>query len=367
MNNKPIFFPGLNGLRTLAALSVVISHTTLALGKFNLNANFFGMFKNGEPNGLAMAGYGVTIFFVLSGFLITFLLITEKKLQPISIRKFYMRRILRIWPLYYLYLTISIVVILIFGLKLNIHSLFFYLFYAANVPFIINNVIPFIGHYWSLGVEEQFYLFWPWVIKKIKNLIPINIALIVILFGTKILLHFLFPGSIIETAIQVTRFHCMMIGGLGAIFYSNNNKLFLFISNNKITQVICWMVIFLLIINIYHLASVIDHEIISLVTICIIIGQVKIKNRIINLDTKVLDFLGKISYGIYVIHPLVIFFMAHLLNRVNIPDPTKYVVVYISIISFTIFLSWLSYTYFEKYFMNLKKKFEVVKSSANRI
>ncbi|MGB4843034.1 MAG: acyltransferase [Ferruginibacter sp.] len=367
MSNKPIYFPGLNGLRTLAALSVVVSHTTLALSKFNLDANFFGTFRNGEPKGLAMAGFGVTIFFVLSGFLITYLLVTEKKLQPISIKKFYMRRILRIWPLYYLYLSIAVIVILCFGLELNIRSLFFYLFYAANVPFILNSTIPFIGHYWSLGVEEQFYLFWPWINKKVKNLIPVILALIIILVGTKILLHFLTPGSIFENAIQVTRFHCMMIGALGAIFYDNKNKLLLLLSDNKIAQAICWLVILLLIINKFHIASIIDHEIISLVTVVIIIGQIKIKNRIVNLDTKVMDFLGKISYGIYVIHPVIIFLFAKLINQVNIAPPIKYFAVYTSIAALTIFFSWLSYTYFEKYFMTLKKKFEVVKSSAKRI
>ena len=94
-NQKVIYFPGLNGLRAIAALAVVISHTTLELHKFNLNPFIFGMKDDGEPRGISLAGFGVSIFFVLSGFLITYLLLEEKNKQKINIRKFYLRRILR--------------------------------------------------------------------------------------------------------------------------------------------------------------------------------------------------------------------------------------------------------------------------------
>ncbi len=366
MSSKAIYFPGLNGLRAIAAIAVVVSHITLGLGEFKLEPNFFGTFQNGQPKGLAMAGFGVTIFFVLSGFLITYLLVAEKKIQPISIKKFYLRRLLRIWPLYYLYLTFALLVILIFGLDLDIKSLFLYLFYAANVPFILHSTIPFIGHYWSLGVEEQFYLFWPWFNQKIKRLIPAILLFIALLLGSKIFLHFLTPGSLLENIIQVTRFHCMMIGALGAILYDKENKTFIGLINNKITQTICWFAILLVAINKFHFASFIDHEIISVVTLCIIVGQINVTHRLINLDIKIFDFLGKISYGIYVIHPLVIFLFAKFINQFSIYQPYKYAVVYFSVVSITILLAYTSYTYFEKYFMTLKKKFEVVKSSASK-
>ncbi|HWY12027.1 MAG TPA: acyltransferase family protein, partial [Bacteroidia bacterium] len=74
MSSKTIYLPGLNGLRAIAAIAVVISHTTLSLNKFNLDPNIFGSLQNGEPQGLLLAGNGVSIFFVLSGFLITYLL-----------------------------------------------------------------------------------------------------------------------------------------------------------------------------------------------------------------------------------------------------------------------------------------------------
>ena len=365
MNNKPIYFPGLNGLRAIAAIAVVVSHITLALDKFGLDPYLFGKFPDGKPHGWSLAAYGVSIFFVLSGFLITFLLQTEREATPINIPKFYLRRILRIWPLYYLYLTACMITILITGMEWNGKSLGLYIFYAANIPFILNTSLPFLAHYWSLGVEEQFYLFWPWVNKKISNILPFTIGLIFLLIGAKIWLHFKHPDSLLENALNVTRFHCMLLGAAGAILFKKKQRLFLQITDNLLTQIICWGILFLVAINRYHLASFIDNEIISLVALCLIIGQINIKNRLINLETKALDFLGKISYGIYVIHPLLIFFVSNFLGKIQLSPGLKYPLVYLSILVITILFAHFSYQYFELYFLRFKKKFEIVKSKGS--
>jgi peptidoglycan/LPS O-acetylase OafA/YrhL len=91
MKNK-IYLPGLNGIRAIAALSVILAHSEKFLASVS-SKNYFGNF----------GGYGVTIFFTLSGFLITYLMLKEiEKEIFIDIKKFYIRRILRIWPLYFL-------------------------------------------------------------------------------------------------------------------------------------------------------------------------------------------------------------------------------------------------------------------------
>lgn len=106
-----IHLTGLNGFRALATTGVMISHIVIcAITEFGLNPHILGTLENGGAKGLQLAAYGVTIFFVLSGFLITFLLLKEKELQPVNIKHFYVRRILRIWPLYYLYLVICLIV-----------------------------------------------------------------------------------------------------------------------------------------------------------------------------------------------------------------------------------------------------------------
>ncbi len=361
--NKPIYLPGLNGIRAIASIAVVISHITLSLNEFNLDPYLFGAFIDGKPRGLLLAGYGVSIFFVLSGFLITYLLQLEKEYQTIDIKKFYVRRILRIWPLYYFYLSISVIVILIFGLDLSYKSLFLYVFYAANFHFLVGTTLPILVHYWSLCVEEQFYLFWPWINKKTNSLIIPIMCLIFILFGVKIWLHLFFPNSVMETIINATRFHCMMIGALGAVLYKKENKLFLKIADNKTIQFTCWIIVFMVAINKYHIASFVDNEIISVVALFLIIGQIRVKNRVLNLETPILNFLGKISYGVYVVHPLLIFLFSKILNHLTIYTPIKYIAVYLIITSSTIIMSYLSYTYFESYFLRFKKKFVVVESS----
>lgn len=374
MKQRTVYFPGLNGLRAISAIAVVVSHITQQLKDFHLNPYIFGTLPNGDPKGLILADYGVSVFFVLSGFLITYLLQAEKDIQPINIKKFYIRRILRIWPLYYLYLFLFIITMVIAKVHLNIKAIFLYIFYAANIPVILRIQMPFIAHYWSLGVEEQFYAFWPWFNKKInKHIESIIITLIICIIGTKICLHyffpihFIYPNVLLETVIHITRFHCMMIGALGAILYKRNNKVFLKIIDNKVLQSICWFIILLAAVNNFHVANVIDNEIISVVALILIIGQIRIKNRILNLEKNIFDFLGKISYGIYVIHPLLIFLFSKILGRLNIEAFAKYLIVYTVIIGMTILLAYLSYTYFEKYFLTLKKNYTVVKSSPAKI
>ncbi len=364
--DKTIHFSGLNGIRAIAAISVVITHVTIALKEFGLDPYIFGAFNDGKPKGFILGGYGVSIFFVLSGFLITYLLKSEKDVYSINIKKFYIRRILRIWPLYYLYIAIVLLVIILSGLYFNASSLLLYTFFAANIPFILAAEIPFIGHYWSLGVEEQFYLFWPWIVKKIDALATIIFISVCAIICIKIMLHVVYPGSLLELAIHVTRFHCMMIGAFGAILLKDNNVLFLKLIDNKLTQIVCWIIICMIAINRFHFISVIDNEFISVVALCLIIGQIKGNNKIINLEINVLGFLGRISYGIYVIHPILIFLFSKLYSGLTIEKNYKYFIVYGSIIGATILLAYLSFTYFESYFLKFKNRFVVISSSAEK-
>src|SRR4051812_30029422 len=109
MSAKLIHLSGLNGIRAIAAFGVVMAHITLSLGDFHLSPILFYTIKNGKVHGWSLAGFGVSMFFALSGFLITYLLLLEKEKRPIHIRNFYVRRALRIWPLYYLYLITSLI------------------------------------------------------------------------------------------------------------------------------------------------------------------------------------------------------------------------------------------------------------------
>jgi len=359
MTDKPIYLSGLNGLRAIAAMSVVIAHTSVKdVANFGLPLHL----------NIPMAGFGVTLFFVISGFLITFLLLQEKKKHDdIDIKKFYVRRILRIWPIYYLFIFICICVFLFIDKSHEIiqKELWFYVFFAANVPFIFQQGILILVHYWSIGVEEQFYLFWPWIVRFSKDkLLKIAVLIFSGLFFIKLICWWLMGNdSLAYRFLTVTRFHCMMIGAVGAILYFKKHTLFLKMFSNKIVQLIAWSVFFILGLGIFHIPAVVVQELIAICSLSMIIGQVSIESRIINLENKVCDFIGKISYGIYVIHPLIILLLSRLYKNIEITQSLKYILVYVSVIILTLLVAWLSYSYFEQPFLKLKNKFAVVKSS----
>jgi peptidoglycan/LPS O-acetylase OafA/YrhL len=155
----------------------------------------------------------------------------------------------------------------------------------------------------------------------------------------------------------------MLIGVVGAVLFYNRNTSFYSISTHKITQIISWIVVLLLALNKFHIASVIDGEIVSVITVFLIMGQITKRNNIINLENSTCDFVGKISYGIYVIHPLLIFYFSKLLGQFDSDSLINYLLVYALITATTISTAYLSYEFYEKRFLKLKLKYSTVKST----
>jgi peptidoglycan/LPS O-acetylase OafA/YrhL len=152
---KNLYYPHIDGIRFFAVLLVIL---------FHFNKNLF-------PYGYL----GVDIFFVISGFVITKLIYTELELKKFSLINFYIRRFKRIMPaLIFMIFTCSIAYLyfsfkgdsanFLYNLKTAFYSLFgisnLFLLFTGSKYFVEQNQNPFI-HTWSLGVEEQFYLFWP--------------------------------------------------------------------------------------------------------------------------------------------------------------------------------------------------------------
>ena len=353
MNQSIIHFKGINGLRAFAAIVVVISHIQLW---FNLSENIS-----------QLAGFGVTIFFSISGFLITYLLIKEKDNSQIKIKHFYIRRIFRIWPLYYAYLILAVLVSLIYFSNSIQFNVFFYFFMLANIPSILNYSIPLLSHYWSLAIEEQFYIFWPYIISKSKNLIKSINLFILIFILIKLFFWILYKKwgyATLYIFISAARFDCMAIGALGACFYYHKIA-FKFIFN-RIVQIISWLIFTLLLINRFHIVSFFDHEIVAIVTIILIFNVSSNTKTIINLDNIIFDYLGKISYSIYVIHPLLILLILKIIPRFK--NSTIYILsVYFSVFALTLIIASLSYRYFEKPFILLKKNYTTVYSALSKI
>ncbi len=367
MHSQSLYLPGLNGIRAFAAMGVLLSHIIGSYHLFGLDNTIAGVDIEGNALGLLLAPYGVTMFFTLSGFLITYLLLQEKEQQPIRIKHFYIRRMLRIWPLYFLYFFVALLVAYFHNLTISAYALPFYIFMAANIPMIFHFDLPFLGHYWSLGIEEQFYVFFPFLAKK-KNKVLLKgaILLIIIFLLVKIVSWYFYKFQNIDLPyriITVYRMHTMLFGVVAAVLYHQKNRLFMAVTQSLYTQIICWIVLFLTAINQFHIASVFDGDVISLITVCIIIAQISKKNRIISLENKVCNFLGKISFGIYVIHPLIITLFSKITGQFTEASVVNYAFVTLSIILLTILLAYLSYRFFEQPFLKQKRLFSSIQSS----
>lgn len=346
---------GLDTLRAIASLIVVWSHIEFIKGLKGLPQNNFIIFPN--------AHFSVTLFFVLSGFLITYLLIKEyQKNNSISFKKFYMRRILRIWPLYYLIIFLSYFLV---EHSIPKRTLLLCLSIFPNIPPALKSGWESSPQIWSIGVEEQFYIFWPififLIIKKKQNFYLIFF----IVFYTLLpfLINFINKETIYneklysftEKFFYHTKFNCMAIGAfLGANLANDRKWLKIFYSNKFFSIIIAFLAfsIWFLGIKFGGFTEEMYSLMFGLMILCVV------KNEKINIDNKLSVFLGKISYGIYMYHWLIILLLLKLIT----PLKNEYyfeIVLYIFTFTFTIAVSWLSYNTFEKYFLDIKKKIEI--------
>lgn len=176
--------PSLDGLRAISILLVVVGHA-ISPKAFPALFTLFGHLGN----------YGVRIFFLISGFLITTLLLKEyDKTGHVSLKNFYIRRSLRIFPAFYLY-VITIVILSVLGMVMLykgdlLHTLTYTMNYHMKRSWYLN-------HIWSLSVEEQFYLLWPAVILLTRPRTALRVALWVILLAPviRLVMAFVFDAS----------------------------------------------------------------------------------------------------------------------------------------------------------------------------
>jgi peptidoglycan/LPS O-acetylase OafA/YrhL len=374
MNKKQIFFPGLNGLRFFAALFALITH--LELFKY-LNG-----FSNNwsSPLILSFGSIGVDLFFVLSGFLITYLLLAEKGATgDISLRQFYIRRILRIWPLYFFIVVLTFLIIPLFPLfplSQGVKSHYFgklslYSFMLPNVALAFFPGVSYATMTWSVGVEEQFYLFWPLLIKTTKKLVFVMVGVISFFSALKLVIFFLMHWQTgrdytrWKDLIVMTRIECMALGGLGAylLFYKKDAWL------NIIYSPVCQWICFLGIIPATYLLiwlgiDDIKHWVYSLLFLGIILNVASNPEVVINFEKPLLNRLGKISYGIYMYQYLSIVISISVVKQfISSGDMLLFNIFYYGM-SFiiTILISQLSYKFLELRFIKMKPRFSSIVS-----
>ncbi len=307
----------------------------------------------------------VYMFFVLSGFLIIRLIYRYKQQDDFSIKKFYIRRILRIFPLYYL--------IIIFG----------FLFYwqilpALNIPFENNynlgegvlmttfffpNVFARLYHpggilevLWSIGIEEQFYVMIApllYIVKKHRILLILSILTI----GYFILFHL----NVLDTLRRFSFVYFLLFfGGIVAILEEKKRLEFL-----KISRVIPLFIVVATVLyfatDVFKFQDLWIRNLTTMLLFGLFIHTLAHNNFGKRLSHKFLNYLGQISYGIYMFHVIalncVVFFMLKIEELKIFNDTITILLIYILTFAITILLAHLSYTYFETYFLKLKTKF----------
>jgi peptidoglycan/LPS O-acetylase OafA/YrhL len=368
-----IYFPNLNGLRFIAA-SLVIIHHIEQMKHLKQMENYY----TSIPFIGVIGKLGVVLFFVLSGFLITYLLLEEQKLNnAISVKKFYMRRVLRIWPLYFLIIILALLVmpnIELFTLKGfekdDVYSYLYvkialFVFFLPNLVSVVGN-IPYASHTWSIGTEEQYYLIWPLLFKYIKlNKLVLLISIIIayLLIGGFLnsqYSDFLPFKKIIRAFWNSFTISCMAIGGFFAVLLFNKSKLLVLLKN-------VYLFYFILIATMLFLAKGVcipyfHNEFYAVLFGIIILNFASNEKIKINLENKYLIYLGNISYGLYMFHPIGIMIGIIIASTIQIGSNW---VIYPLTFLITILLSMVSYKYFESYFLKFKKKFTIIRSGGD--
>lgn len=357
--------PQLDALRFFAVLGVMVAH----LWHPKRLPWLFG--------DLDWAGLGVRMFFVLSGFLITGILLDcrmKAEKSNISsmffIRQFYARRFLRIFPIYYLVIIIALIIDIppareVWGWLIS---------YTTNIYITINNDwVGSFGHFWTLAVEEQFYLIWPWIIlfTPRKRLLPIILFFISLGPIYRAFAYNLYPFDIGAMDFRAGTFtlgslDSLAIGALLALAWS------LDIPKQTIQKYLTrfilpiGLVLYIICLILYHyrikpsVFFVVGDFSTSLIFAWLIssagLGFENFAGKV--LELKPLRYLGKITYGIYVYHYFPPLILVPLLNRfgyqLSIPSFENFVLSGLV----TIAVASVSWNWFEQPINNLKQHFQ---------
>lgn len=298
-------------------------------------------------------------FFSLSGFLILRLIYVElKTTSDFDFKKFFLRRIQRLYPVYYLVVFIGIAFYYFIMPKMGslykanpplLELVLYYVFLMPNVfRYKYGNTGSILIILWSIGVEEQFYLFIPGFMYIFKKKIVFSILVLLIIL---LLLLFLFP-----TFYNYTNYYFyFLFAGLLSIV-SLNKKIWIF--KNKIVQVVIYLLSILsFFTTLFNFHILVLYHFFNMLVSGLLITMIS-DYPIFIITNKLLDRLGKVSYGIYAYHMIIITGILYLISRYK---PYQYFsntafisILNLIIIALTAFIANLSYKYFETLFYKRK-------------
>ena len=351
-----MYYKNLDPLRGFLALVVVLFH----LNAFSINQGFVHLPL--LPI-LDKGSEAVLVFFTLSGYLIIGQLWQEKKdTGTVAIRNFYLRRLLRLYPVYYTVLIIGLGAYYYLFPKLGIdevpvcdinQAIFLNVAFLPNVFKHACDPGSILTILWSIGIEEQFYL----VIAPLFLIIPRNRSLLVL--GGFTLVYFIafhMPfAQILRDYIMV--FFFMSAGGTVAILNKNGHRFF---ATSRITKRILYLAFIAIFFSDFLSfdQDVLKHGI-YLICFTLFIPTLAHDENFKGVNTWTVA-LGKFSYGIYMYHMIVIngvLFLGSKLLDYGFHPTLTFAFNWIATISLTILIAYLSYTYFEMPFLKLKNRF----------
>ncbi|PYO76043.1 MAG: hypothetical protein DMD63_15385 [Gemmatimonadetes bacterium] len=363
----------LDGLRGIAILLVVFSHF---VSNLRLTANGIAY----VPIALAHAGWaGVDLFFVLSGFLITGILVDARG-SPYYFKAFYARRALRILPAYYGFLLVIFVVLPLLNIGAGNNYMLarqhqgWYWLHLTNVMMAIGE-IPGHGPYpstlfWSLAVEEQFYFMWPAIValSSPRNLRKICIGGLIACIVLRIVGTLSGVTGLAISVLPFTRGDTLFAGGLLAIEYRRDG-LSRFVGAARAASVAAVLVLIALLFH-YNQLDYLDAgtamfgsvAIMVLGASAVVIGTSRESWFSRALRSSPLRFFGRYSYAIYIVHTAVLaglnyyrpFAQLPLLGGFALPSQTAWFLVYAGASTGVAVLSW---HLVEKHFLRLKRLF----------
>jgi peptidoglycan/LPS O-acetylase OafA/YrhL len=357
-------YPALDGLRGVAILAVFFSH----FGGGHKSTNF--VIRTWSH--IADAGWmGVDLFFVLSGFLITGILLDTANRQD-KVKNFYARRALRIFPLFYGVLFGFLLLTPVLHLQWRAGHLL-YFFYLSNMIPVLAPGLPAPGtgvslvHFWSLAVEEQFYLLWPfvvWVAKDRTVLLRICFAIMVSALVLRIVLLSFGVDPLIVYALLFTRADSLICGSALAILVrqpAGESLPVRWILPLSGALVLC---LFLITGSGSHesaLISTLGFTAIAIFCGCLVYRAQQGGGWIATLGNhRWLRFFGRYSYGLYIYHGLLIVFLFPLVYPVQRLVHSVFwgSIVYL-LLSFglTLGIAMMSYHFFEAPILRLKRRF----------